>query len=103
MVTQYVWDSLASGGGHYIDSLVQVGHNVNLGAGAGDDTVDRFFYALQDQQYNVMALIDENANLVELVEVTQTGPSELLVWSNWKGSDDAKQATHDGAEDSDFA
>jgi prepilin-type N-terminal cleavage/methylation domain-containing protein len=38
-----------------------------------------------------------------VVEVTKTGPPEPLVWSHSKGSDYARQATHDGAEDSDFA
>jgi YD repeat-containing protein len=83
VVSQYIWDSMANTGladdAHHLDSLAQVGHNLNPGVDDDSETagtqdhIDRRFYPLQDRQQNVMALVDETGALVERYEYTGSG------------------------------
>lgn len=74
--SQNIWDSLA---GHTIDSLAQVGHNLN--AAVDDDSstagsqhhVDARLYVLQDQLSNVVGVVTSKGILVERYEYDQNG------------------------------
>lgn len=97
LVTQYVWDNLAPG--MYIDSLAQVSHNVNVIVGSGDNVVDRYFYALQDQQYNLMALVDERGVTIERYEYSLYG--ERLVYRRSDFNEQIMHVDFDGDGDID--
>ncbi|MEM6259405.1 MAG: DUF2235 domain-containing protein [Planctomycetota bacterium] len=71
MIQQHVWDNLA---GHYIDSLAQVANNTTPGT---NDTCDQALYALQDVQFNVMAIVDGTGAVVERYEYTLYGQRML--------------------------
>ena len=60
---QHVWDNLAPG--MYIDCLAQVANNTTQGV---DDLCDQELYALQDVQYNILALTDDTGEIVERYE-----------------------------------
>ncbi len=71
MLKQYVW------GLKYIDELCQIGMNIDP---ANADTVqyseniaERFFYALQDANYNVLGVIGASGYLAERYEYTPYG------------------------------
>ncbi|MEM9109396.1 MAG: hypothetical protein AAGC72_05180 [Planctomycetota bacterium] len=71
VIQQHVWDNLA---GHYIDSLAQVANNTTPGT---NDTCDQALYALQDVQFNVMAIVDGTGAVVERYEYTLYGQRML--------------------------
>lgn len=93
LLTQYVWDNLA---GHYTDSLAEVGHNVNLASGPGDNTIDRRFYALQDQQYNLMALVDEGGDVVERYEYSLHGKRQVFKRAGYSAESLRSDINRDG-------
>ncbi|MEM6260607.1 MAG: pre-toxin TG domain-containing protein, partial [Planctomycetota bacterium] len=60
--------------GHYIASLAEVSNNTDPSV---DNTTDQKLYALQDQQYNVLALADATGAVVERYEYTLYGKREV--------------------------
>jgi RHS repeat-associated protein len=78
---QHVWDSLA---GHYIDSLAQVSNNANPGGDddpgtAGvQDLCEDDYYALQDQQFNILAIVDDSGGVVERYEYGLYGQRTIM-------------------------
>jgi len=69
---QHVWNNLAGG---YIDSLAQLANNSNPGT---DDTCDEDYYAMQDQQFNILALADDTGEIVERYEYTLYGDRTVM-------------------------
>ena len=75
MLKQYVW------GLQYIDELCQIGLNLDPNNkdtkhayfGMYENLADRFFYALQDANYNVLGVIGEGGYLAERYEYTPYG------------------------------
>ncbi len=56
-----------------------MGHNVNsVGTTLGDNVIDRRFYAMQDQQYNLMALVDERGVVIERYEYSLYGQRQVF-------------------------
>ena len=78
---QHVWDNLA---GHYIDSLAQVANNANPGVdddgvtSGVQDLCEDDYYALQDQQFNVLAITDDTGSIVERYEYTLYGERTVM-------------------------
>ena len=97
---QYVW------GARYIDELVQIAVNEDPDD-ANESVCERDYYALTNANFNVMALVDANGQLVERYEYTpygqrtvykKSGPDDALtiapLWGSQRviTSDDEEQA-----------
>jgi len=79
---QHVWDNLAPGSGHYIDSLAQVANNADPGdatEGTGSQELcEDTYYPMQDQQFNVLALTDDAGDIVERYEYSLYGQRTVM-------------------------
>ena len=123
MLKQHVWNTAgASGGGGYIDELVQVGLNIdpqNADTGtATENLCERFFWPLHNANFNVMALLNAGGVMVERYEYTPYGGRTVfshgwmladfnndgvvgqgdvdLVLAHWGGTSDADQVAEAG-------
>jgi hypothetical protein len=73
VIKQHVW------GMRYIDELIQIA--INKDPGADDDCMeegDERYYAMQDANYNVLGITDEDGDLVERYEYTPYGQRTIF-------------------------
>ena len=83
---QMVWAGRVGG---YIDELIQIAHNLDWpdALPAQDQTCEAKYWAMQDANYNVLGIVDDEGVLVERYEYSPYG--ERAVYTDTGLSDDA--------------